>query len=360
MIFLLTNAGRVLFEATPGSPPVLNQYRIGSQYNYAASASQNDLEGSVLYSGSPSNPIIHPDNVVQYTILLPPSAGDFFFGEVGLFHAGELVAIGVSNVPIHKISSSGAQVGNYVNISAYVTFVEGSPDIFVEVGNSQDNLSVEVAYSIDSLPPAAMADPNVRIVPHYGSTESSLAVSNGGKWSISGYELVSGTTIATATSANSVSVSTTSEIPNLLGDVLVQCVNGPASGLVRRATFDADTSTFTLINPWSVLPTPGTSVEVMRREMFPTSINELLRGLDPQLTAEDLNSLLAHPLEGMVKRDGSLALTGPLNFSGFRARNVGDPMTPSDAVNLGFLTDVINDLSIPDPGGPLVVDGGTF
>lgn len=355
MIFTLTQAGKDEIAANPGVPMVLNQFKIGSQFNYAPTPTQGDIEGTLLYSGQPSYPIVHPDNIIQYTILLPSSVGDFFFGEVGMYLNGELMVIGVSQTAIRKVASYGDQEGNYLNLSAYVTTLGSVPNVFSEVGNSMENVSLETAYSIDTLPPASIAEPNVRVVPHYGYPDSGLAVSNGGRWSVTGYEVIPGNTVATDTSAVHVSVSTDIDEQAFSGDVLVQCLNGPAAGLIRQANYDQDLHRFVLVNPWSVLPLPGTTIEVMQRAALPQLTLDLLRSIDPNLTADDLNSLLAHPLNQMVKRDGAVAMTGPLNMGGFRVTNAGSPMVSSDVVNLDFLNAALSSIVPPED-----IDGGFF
>lgn len=62
----LTNYGVELLQ---GSIPFkITKYELGSAYNYSPSLDASSLEGELVYSGSPTDPIVINANTIKYSI----------------------------------------------------------------------------------------------------------------------------------------------------------------------------------------------------------------------------------------------------------------------------------------------------
>jgi len=288
MNFILTQAGKYLLQTTPGVPPALNQFKLSGGYNYVPNDTQTELTGTEHFSGVPSLPSVLPDGVIQYRINLDNSIGDFYFGEVGLYHNGVLVIVGVASQPIQKTQLSSSQSGNQMAISALVTHLGEDVDVFAEIGNSLDNLSAEYTLSVESLPPAAQANPNIRIVPSPDGSGDSLAISAAGRWSITGYTELLGYTQITASSALHLTLNDPFIAPSFPGEIIVQAISGPASGLIRKvASYNSSTKTFTFTIPWSITPSVGTLVQIVKKTGLGNAATTLP---DTAITSDDGNS----------------------------------------------------------------------
>lgn len=114
----LTNYGVELLQ---GSIPFkITKYELGSAYNYSPSLDASSLEGELVYSGSPTDPIVINVNTIKYSIALGYTVGDFTFGEIALYVEDKCVALVVSDSPITKQKYSSAKQGNALVLDIYI------------------------------------------------------------------------------------------------------------------------------------------------------------------------------------------------------------------------------------------------
>lgn len=99
MLFLRTAAAEQWIQANPGVMPVMSEFKVGGAYAYTPENTMTDIQGAVLFTGVPSSQVID-DGVWLYEAIMDQSVGPFHWGEVGLYHNGELFAIGVQSTQI--------------------------------------------------------------------------------------------------------------------------------------------------------------------------------------------------------------------------------------------------------------------
>lgn len=342
MQFVLTTAGQAAVAASPGVPVVLAGYSLGSSFGYVPNVSQTALVGTAQNSGTPSNPIIVANNLIKYVITLGPNVGPFTFGEVALYLPGSvLFAIGVESTLISKTTTAGVVSGNALTIDCYLSTVGTNYSVFAELGNSNQPLNLMALPGVDSLPTAASAFPNIFLVTSPDLSNSALAFSNNAIWSISGYEEVVATGLVNSSTALTVDSNSVLPAPFFIGELLLQFTSGPNLGIVRNITsYISASKTVTFANLITTLPNVNDTFQIIKKTILRPYIAAILNGLSPLLTSGDINSLLTNPLSGMLKKDGTVAMTAPLNLAGFRVINVSDPALASDAATKNYVDTV--------------------
>lgn len=339
MHFVLTTAGEAAIAANPGVPPKLYLFRLGDAYGYTPDPSDTALHGMQVHSGSPSDPVVQSSTLIKYTLAMDKDLGDFAFGEVGLYlPGGVLFALGASTIPIEKLKDQGTQEGNNLVIDCYVTTVGSNYAIFAELGNSAWNLNVAASNSVDALPSAFRANPNVYVVPSPDGAGSLLAYSNNAAWSLTGYEEIADVQAVASATANTVTVGQPSTGPVFNGELLLQVMDGPATGAIRIvAGYSSAGQVFTVSTPFLTIPNPNDTIRILKKTQLRDHVAEILAGLSDDLTAGHLNDLVNHPLSGMVKRNGTTPMWAPFDAGGFRAINLGNPVLPQDAVTKDYV-----------------------
>src|SRR5579859_6667400 len=117
-LMLITNAGlAAASRALPQGPYIhIVKFQIGSAYGYTPDVNQTALQGNILYGGDDAHPAVPSDyrsigdNTLDIILEIPPEAGPWEFGEVGIFaedqnHVPYLFAIAVFQTPQTKFSS---------------------------------------------------------------------------------------------------------------------------------------------------------------------------------------------------------------------------------------------------------------
>jgi hypothetical protein len=343
MYFILTDFGISYLQANPGNPPETLTAKLGTSGAYTASPSATNLVGTVVYSSSTSAYVQSSANVLKYTVVVDYSAGPFTFGECGLFLSSSLFAIGVNSTPIIKSPSSSTNP-NALVIECYVSTSGTNQAIYSELGNSDNSLVVGSQPSVDSLPQAATAIPNIFITFSPDSTGSVLAFSNQSLWSITGYEeVILNGTVASAT-GSSVSTSGVLSIaaPSYTGEYILQFVSGSKAGLLRQvASLTSDTTGFNFVNPLASAPSVNDTFVVYRKRILTDTAAAFLAGLNTSLTAAHVNELLNTDITAAVLLDGSRTMQAPLSMGSYKLTSVGNPTAPGDAVNLYSMTQAI-------------------
>lgn len=279
MYFVLTTAGNAAISATPGVPPVLGNYKLGSGSNYTPTSGATALAGSVLYTGTLSAPIVEAANVIRYVITLDRTVGNFNFGEIGLYLPnGTLFALASSNTLIPKIQSAGPTVGNDITVDCYVTTSGTQYDIYSELSNSASPFSAPRVSSVDILPKPDGSGSNIYVV---GSPTddagSMLATAYEGRWSIQDYSLEVAHGVVSSASGAVINFSSYTDSPAAEdltitepGTLLVQFISGPLSGVVRSITIISTSGpgVIHVSSAYSLSPNPGDLFIVYRRNRF--------------------------------------------------------------------------------------------
>lgn len=346
MLFILTNFGISYLQANPGNPPVKLLAKLGTSGAYTPSPSATDVAGTVVYSGNTSDYVQTSANVLKYTFLVDNTAGPFTFGECGLYLTGSLFAIGVSSTPIIKAPAAAANTNSLV-LDCYVSTSGTNQAIYAELGNSDNSLVVGSQASVDSLPQAVTAVPNIFIVFSPDASGSLLAFSNQSLWSVTGYEeviLSSSVASATGSSVTTASVLTIAA-PAYTGEYILQFVSGSKAGLMRQiSTLTSDSKGFNFVNPLTSAATVGDTFKVYRKRVLSATAASFLAGLNPAVTSAHVNELLNTDITKAVLNDGSRAMQAPLGMGSYRITSLGNPTAPGDAVNLYSMNQAIAQL----------------
>jgi hypothetical protein len=263
-MFTLTNYGVAWFASNPGLMPDLGQFRISDGYNYTPTPASTSLQGVTQFSGTPSAPRLMGTGEIVYDLYMDLSVGDFSWGEVGLYLNGNLFGVGTYSTLMRKTRLTGSQSGNAVSLSLILR--PGQTSVVSVLSNSDNELNVARGLSIDLLPPAQSAYPNVATVASpLNPQKALLAVAEASVWNISGYDhqLFSGSLVAAT--ANTVRISASFDKPFEPGETIVQFVNGPAAGYSRVVTsWGQSSGTLGFAVALPVNPTSGDNVLLSR------------------------------------------------------------------------------------------------
>lgn len=338
MQFVVTAHGEAVLRATPGSPPVLGSFRLGNgASSYLPNQNQPDILGSVVYSGVPSTPVVQSANLIKYTILMDGLTANLTFSEVGLYLPdGSLFAIGVQTPAV--IVPGEVNRPRSAALDCYISVDENEAFLFAELGNSASTLNAQSQGTVDQLPPAVNANPNLVVVPNpIDPSQSTIAVSNNSIWSFSTHTELAFSGMVSMCSGNWLRSDTPAVSPAFDGELILQFTSGKNLGICRIVSaYAAATNTYTFDAPLAQVSSVGDSFIVLRSTALRPTIAQLLNALSPLLTADMLNSLVQYPLSDFLKADGSTPMTGDLDVSNHRVINLSNPIQISDAANKGY------------------------
>ncbi len=263
-MFTLTNYGVSWFAANPGVMPKLNRFRVGNGYGYTPDLAQTALHGAVKFLGTPSLPRAIASGEIAYDLYMDLSVGDFTWGEIGLYLNGNLFGVGVYSTLMLKTKLTEAQPGNLVSMSLVMN--PGQTAVVALLNNSDNELNVTKASSVDTLPPAHLAYPNITLVANPLSPQRALlAVAEATVWNVAGYEHQVFQGILVSATANTVRIGSDLVAPDVDGDFLVQFTNGPAAGYARIVeSWDSVNKTLLLRTALQVNPVSGDTILVSR------------------------------------------------------------------------------------------------
>ncbi|QRE00331.1 tail fiber protein [Burkholderia phage BCSR5] len=173
-------------DATPYGPFVrVTQFRIGDAYGYAPQRTDEDINGHLLFSDKPTTYNYVGDNTINIILRIPPDAGPFAFGEVGIYIddpndpnynwtadplnpneeppniAKILFAKAVFDEPQQKYSSLGTNVGSSYTFNCLLK-LEQSVAIFQISDATYYPAILDVACWSDVIPPNQQANPEVK------------------------------------------------------------------------------------------------------------------------------------------------------------------------------------------------------
>src|SRR6478736_887376 len=261
MLLQLTDFAVGILGTNPA--PVLEQFKIGSAYNYVPQPTDTDIHGTLLFSGLISQPIIVNANVVKYTVAMDTSVGDFDWGEVAFFYQGQLFALATSNT-LEEKTKIGVGPGNQVRLDAFLSVVGTNYQMIVDQADSSNQFQMASLSTVDQLPPTNQTTPNAYIISAASSTQTSfLAYTDRvGLWSFDAYAFASGAK-ATITAADTMSVTiafsefTAGMNPAYFGQVILQFITGKNYSINRyvASAVQAGSSVVLGFNaPLAVLP----------------------------------------------------------------------------------------------------------
>ena len=172
---LITNVGLAAAStALPEGPYIhIIKFEIGSAYGYTPDVNQTALQGNILYGGDsnpanwakPTSYVSIGNNTLNIILEIPPEAGPWEFGEVGIFAADSsgnpyLFAVAVFQSPQTKFSSLGTNVVSSYQLNCLLKLQQSTAIFQIDT----DNLPPDV-YDIyqwsDVYPPSLSANPDI-------------------------------------------------------------------------------------------------------------------------------------------------------------------------------------------------------
>jgi len=170
-LFLITNAGLAAASVAMPEGPYIHivGFQIGSGYGYTPTSSQTSIQGTLLYSASPTSYQSIGNNTLDILCEIPPTAGPFQFGEVALFLADAdgnfssssvMFCIAVFETPQTKFSSLGTNVVSSYDLNCLLKLQQSTA-----VFQISDATVPPAIYNIfqwsDVYPPDISANPSI-------------------------------------------------------------------------------------------------------------------------------------------------------------------------------------------------------
>jgi hypothetical protein len=278
----LTNAGAALLNANTG-PITLTTCEFGSGVNYIPEPTATGLQGTELFSTAPAAPVAVNANIVVYSVYVDYTAASFSFGEFGLFtEDGTLFAVGANTTLINKIQQTSETVGNSLRLDVYLSMVSTNYAMWLNLAESDNGFRCAVLTSIDQLPQAEDATPNMYIVAALSQFQSAFIAytDRNALWAFDAYSFASGAS-ATISAFDSQSVTipvsqyNSLMAPGYLGQVILQFTSGVLYSTCRyvsSAVVTGETATLGFDNPIMLLPNVNDTVTVYVRQIDSTEL----------------------------------------------------------------------------------------
>lgn len=172
---LITNVGLAAAStALPEGPYIhIIKFEIGSAYGYTPDVNQTQLQGNILYGGDPnpanwakpSDYVSIGNNTLNIILEIPPEAGPWEFGEVGIFAADSagnpyLFAVAVFQSPQTKFSSLGTNVVSSYQLNCLLKLQQSTAIFQIDTGNQNPDVYDIYQWS-DIYPPSLSANPDI-------------------------------------------------------------------------------------------------------------------------------------------------------------------------------------------------------
>lgn len=174
-LMLITNAGlAAASRALPEGPYIhIVKFQIGSAFGYTPDRNQTSLQGNILYGGDDAHPAVPSDyrsigdNTLNIILEIPPEAGPWEFGEVGIFaedenHVPYLFGVAVFSEPQTKFSSLGTNVVSSYRLNCLLRLEQSVAVFQIDTIESHPYV-LDVFQWSDVYPPSLSADPDVPI-----------------------------------------------------------------------------------------------------------------------------------------------------------------------------------------------------
>ena len=210
----VTNAGAAAATtATPTGPYIhITRWKLADGYGYSPQAEDTDLNGSLVYVDVPKSYQNMGDNTMDIVCQLPPTAGPFQYGEIGIYiedsNGNEvLFAKGVWDSLQSKESSLGTNINSQVTFHCLIKLQQSIAILRI---NTKFAVSVyEVDRWSDVIIPTLSANSEVPLTlvrELDNNNDSTLLQTNlptNDSWTIgTNYDFLASTTIVNATSTS--------------------------------------------------------------------------------------------------------------------------------------------------------------
>lgn len=309
----ITSAG---LAALALGPVVGLTFRLGDGYGYVPTSQDTNIHGNLVLNGTVSDPTVAGPNIYKYSISLS-SILDIEFGEIALFMTNGMLFSLTSYAQLNRKTANPNDLDG----------IGGGIDIFInssgisEIDLNAGPLMGELA-TIDNLP--TVSDSRFKLYslpnPRYPDIPL-LAFRYGNYWGFSGYAVLASPTIQ-ATTLTSVRVS--GEFPDATGGDIIQFAAGGLQSTVRSvqaAAVAGGSTTFVFTSPLAQLAAVGEPIYI-----FKPAVGVAVGGSGATGDYLPLN--------------GSGAMSGVLNYGGFRGINLAPPVAAADASTKAY-TDAV-------------------
>jgi hypothetical protein len=289
MLFTITNAGiAAATQAGIGGPKIeIATFKLGSGSGYTPTVFDNNIHGTVLYTGNVSNYRIDATDIVSYDCIVDQDIGDFSFGEVGLYLAGgTLFALATFDAIQPKRKATPTSPGNSINVQAKLVFTNIAAVIDYEILTLTEAKLIEVP-SVNVLQ-APLFSPANAYIAHGGDDEGNPILvmrDSNYKWRFMNHKtiVVSGAiTSGTNTASQITSTALALGLDNVVaGKYLIQFTSGALQGFPRTVA-SAASNTLTVSAPFGSAPNVGDTFEVYQSD---SSLINTISSLEDDLTA---------------------------------------------------------------------------
>ncbi len=272
MLIQLTDYGASIVASDPA--PALDQFQVGSDYNYVPLPTDTAIHGTLQHPGIVSPPAVVNANVVRYSMYMDTSVGDFAWGEIGIMYQGQLFALIVSNSLNQKVKA-GATIGNVVRIDAYLTVIGANYFMIVDQGDTASEFSMPSLSTVDQLPPTNMAKQNAYVISAASSAQSAFQAytDRNALWSFDAYQFAtSNQAVVTAADSQSVTISLADHDPMMdpvyFGQVILQFLTGADYSICRyvmSSVTSGSSVTLGFLTPLAIVPEVGDRIIVFTR-----------------------------------------------------------------------------------------------
>ena len=335
----------------------------GSGFGYIPSGTDSTIQDAIVASRPRPAPVVSDTGIPVYSVII--SSQDFptaiSFGEIGLFFAGVLVALGAapSIIPLQNKN---------VSLECALPLTPGSLGVFSPVALAASAGNINTLPSIDVLPNAGTATTYTQATgvsnSYIISDTGLLAVSNGVYWDLIG-GLYIGTFKVDASDFTSLYIIQDSVAGKMLSNLPVpslahiSATTGLNGGLARHANLvgllkypigGSQVTCFqlTTVAPWTALFNSGDAVDIY--VPYPLLMNVALGGQGP-----------AGPI-GLTGLTGDIGLTGPTGPAGPIGLTGADSIVPGPTGADGTGASSLEGLFVLDvtPTGTGIVGSKTY
>ena len=142
--FIVTQAGirEALLAEQKGLKLVIKSFTLGSGYGYEPIEKDKGLHGNILYRGEPSLYRNINDLTKLIVCKLPPEAGPFEYGEIGLWtDTGVLFALCAFPQLNYKYSSIETATANSATFNCILTLKQGASAVTIDFESNPQNIN---------------------------------------------------------------------------------------------------------------------------------------------------------------------------------------------------------------------------
>lgn len=280
--------------ATPTGPFVhIDEFRIGTAFNYQPVIGDTALHGTTLFTGTPTAYTIIDNTTINVVCDLPASAGPYAIGEIGVYLAtGELFALAAFSTPIQKYNISTSGIPHSIQFNCQLKLAQ-SPAVFNVTTLTNLNLLSVPSFAFAGTPVSLPSDPNAMIVVESNAfgdptllirkTDTFWAPLNWEK--VADFEVLAGTTTSIVIGVGMVSLYNETNSLYESKELLIRTATGELRLLQSPTPTYVPTT-----EPLNAIPATGSTVTIFRAPGRPP-----IRGTDVQDMWNVVNALRGAP-----------------------------------------------------------------